>query len=50
MNGPQIGSLNVLHIDSSEQETNLWSRNGNKGNVWRQGSVNVNTSPDMQVI
>ncbi|VDH92906.1 Hypothetical predicted protein [Mytilus galloprovincialis] len=49
MNGPQIGSLNVLHIDSSEQETTLWSRNGNKGNVWRQGSVNVNTSPDMQL-
>ena len=42
MYGPDVNRLDVLTIDSSNQETTVWSREGTQGNVWRLGKVKLN--------
>lgn len=50
MNGPHIGTLRILMVNSSNGETTeLWSKTGNQGNVWRQTSINIITKPGLQI-
>lgn len=48
MYGPNVGYLNVYLKKNGVLGRPIWRRNGNKGNQWRQGTINIPTSSNIQ--
>jgi hypothetical protein len=49
MFGREINRLNVLR-KSQSNETLIWTKQGNQGNVWLNGQVNLDSSSDFSVV
>lgn len=51
MYGQHIGSLSVFKHGSGVHRQLLWQRKGNKGNLWRRATINIDCKePTFQVI
>lgn len=48
MYGPNVGYLNVYLKKNGVLGRPIWQRNGNKGNQWRQGTINIPTNTNIQ--
>ena len=50
MYGRQMGSLNVYAYSISNETTLLWALDGDKGNEWRNGRVNIKSTQPFKLI
>lgn len=50
MHGKQMGSLNVYAYSTPNTTTLLWTLDGNKGNEWRNGRVNIKSSQPFKLL
>ncbi|RNA14511.1 MAM and LDL-receptor class A domain-containing 2-like, partial [Brachionus plicatilis] len=48
MYGSGMGTMNI-YTNSSNVSTLIWSQSGNKGNVWLNGQVNINSASSFRV-
>jgi len=49
MFGREINRLNVLR-KSQSNETLIWTKQGNQGNIWLNGQVNLDSNSDFSVV
>lgn len=50
MYGRHINTLNVYTKSSSNKENLIWTKNGNQGNKWIKGEVNINSYEGYNII
>ena len=50
MYGREVNKLNVLRKSTNNNQSIIWTKQGNQGNVWLNGLVDISSDMDSTII